>query len=229
MPYLLLVDDDTEFCSLLERYFRTEGFDVVLAHDGEKGAELALANDFDLIILDIMLPGQSGLEVLRKLRSAPKRTPVLMLTALADDSDSLVGFEHGADDYLGKPCNLKVLLARARALLRRSESASQSDKRGLFKIGDLTMEVGSRSVKCNDTALSLTVIEFSILEVLLRSAGQVVPKSELSIKVLHRALGRFDRSLDTHISNLRQKTGPLPDGEERIKTIRGVGYQYTVN
>jgi len=227
MPRLLLVDDDIQFCSLLERYFGTEGFDVASVNDGIKALELAAESTFDLIILDIMLPGQSGLEVLRSLRTASNWTPVLMLTALADDADSLVGFEQGADDYLGKPCNLKVLLARVRALLRRSEGTGQQKEE--LQVGDLTMNTGAHSVRCKDMPVDLTVVEFSILEELLRSPGQTVAKPDLSIKVLHRALGRFDRSLDMHISNLRQKLGPLADGRERIKTIRGVGYQYVMD
>lgn len=227
MPRLLLADDDHEFCALLERYFSTEGFEVELAHDGEAALAAALARDFDLIVLDIMMPGVNGLEVLRRLR-ASQTTPVLMLTALGEDSDSILGFEQGADDYLGKPCNLKVLLARVKALLRRSEVAAvgHQDDQGLLRVGDLAMNTRSHSVKCGERPLNLTSTEFAILEVLLRLAGQVVPKSELSEKALRRTLGRFDRSLDMHISNLRQKMGPLPGGEERIKTIRGIGYQY---
>ncbi|HJW27577.1 MAG TPA: response regulator transcription factor [Rhodocyclaceae bacterium] len=227
MPRLLLADDDLDFCALLERYFRTEGFAVELAHDGDQALAAALAGDFDLIVLDIMMPGMSGLEVLRRLRPL-RRTPVLMLTALGDDADSLRGFEEGADDYLGKPCNLKVLLARIRALLRRSEAvgAAGQDDRSQLRVGDLTMNVHSLSVKRLESSIDLTSTEFAILEALLRSAGQVVSKSELSEKALRRPLGRFDRSLDVHIGRLRQKIGPLPDGGERIKTVRGVGYQY---
>lgn len=227
MPRLLLVDDDHEFCSLLARYFRTEGFAVELAHDGESALELAAQRDFDLVILDIMMPGPSGLEVLRRLR-AGRTTPVLMLTALGDDADSIVGFEQGADDYLGKPCNLQVLLARVRALLRRAEVTAGGPRggQGGLRVGDLAMHVGAHTVKCGERPLNLTSTEFAILEVLLLSAGQVVSKADLSERALRRRLGRFDRSLDMHISNLRQKIGPLPGGGERIKTIRGVGYQY---
>jgi len=227
MPRLLLADDDHDFCALLERYFSTEGFEVELAHAGEQALAAALAGDFDLIVLDIMMPGMNGLEVLRRLR-AGKTTPVLMLTALGEDSDSILGFEQGADDYLGKPCNLQVLLARVKALLRRSEAntGGQHDDHGLLRIGDLTMNTRAHSVQCADRSLNLTSTEFAILETLLRQAGQVVAKSDLSERVLRRSLGRFDRSLDMHISNLRQKMGPLPGGDERIKTIRGIGYQY---
>lgn len=227
MPRLLLADDDLDLCALLERYFRTEGFAVELAHDGDQALAAALAGDFDLIVLDIMMPGMSGLEVLRRLRPL-RRTPVLMLTALGDDADSLRGFEEGADDYLGKPCNLKVLLARIRALLRRSESSGTTgqDDWSQLRVGDLSMNVHSLSVKRLDSSIDLTSTEFAILEALLRSAGQVVSKSELSEKALRRPLGRFDRSLDVHIGRLRQKIGPLPEGGERIKTVRGVGYQY---
>lgn len=227
MPRLLLADDDHDFCALLQRYFSAEGFEVELAHAGEQALAAALAEDFDLIVLDIMMPGINGLEVLRRLR-ARKTTPVLMLTALGEDSDSILGFEQGADDYLGKPCNLQVLLARVKALLRRSEvtAGSQQDDQGLLRIGDLTMNTRAHSVLCADQLLDLTSTEFAILEVLLRQAGQVVTKADLSERVLRRSLGRFDRSLDMHISNLRQKLGALPGGEERIRTIRGIGYQY---
>ncbi|MBS1190432.1 MAG: two component transcriptional regulator, winged helix family [Rhodocyclaceae bacterium] len=227
MPHLLLADDDHDFCALLERYLKIEGFDIALAHDGETALALALSGNFDLIVLDIMMPGISGLEVLRRLRPLC-RTPVLMLTALGEDADSLRGFELGADDYLGKPCNLKVLLARIRAVLRRSEQVAAGcvDDGVQICVDDLSVNTHSLAVKCRERPVDLTSTEFAILESLLRSAGQVVAKAALSEKALRRPLGRFDRSLDMHISNLRQKLGPLPNGNERIKTIRGVGYQY---
>lgn len=227
MPCLLLVDDDYEFSALLERYFRTEGFGVEFAHDGEQALELALARDYDLIVLDIMMPGLDGLEVLRRLRQR-KKTPVLMLTALGEDSDSIAGFEQGADDYLGKPCNLKVLLARVKALLRRAEvtASDQAAAGGPIRVGDLALNSRSHTVLRGGAAIDLTSTEFALLELLLHAAGEVVAKAELSAKALHRPLGRFDRSLDMHVSNLRQKIGPFPDGRERIRTVRGIGYQY---
>ncbi len=225
MSHLLLADDDPELSEMLKEYLEGNGFQVETVHDGLLALKRALEADFDLIILDIMMPGRNGLDVLRELR-AEKATPVLMLTARGEDVDSIVGLELGADDYLPKPCNPRVLEARIRALLRRSEQ--RLDAMPLLKVGDLSLHSGTREARLGDQLVPLTSTEFSILEILLREAGKVVSKSELSEFALAKPLSSFDRSLDMHVSNLRRKLGPLADGGERIKTVRGIGYQYTL-
>jgi DNA-binding response OmpR family regulator len=227
MPRILLADDDLELGALLKEYLEAEGFAVELACDGNVALRRALGEDFDLVVLDIMMPGKNGLEVLRELR-ATRLTPVLVLTARGEDSESILGLELGADDYLGKPCNPKVLTAHLRAILRRSESAAESIDKSVrwIESADLRVHPGRRRVLCGGHPVSLTSTEFSILEALIRCAGRTVAKKEISHLALGRPMGRFDRSLDMHISNLRRKLGPLPGGEERIKTVRGVGYQY---
>lgn len=228
MAHLLLADDDPELSLMLKEYLEGNGFQVDTVPDGLLALKRALDEDFDLIILDIMMPGRNGLDVLRDLR-AEKVTPVLMLTARGEDVDSIVGLELGADDYLPKPCNPRVLEARIRAVLRRSELHPDTDENGpaqLLRVGNLALHSGTRSVLLGDRPIVLTSTEFSILEILLREAGGVVTKAELSEYALARPLSSFDRSLDMHVSNLRRKLGPLSDGGERIKTIRGIGYQY---
>lgn len=228
MPHLLLADDDPELSLMLKEYLEGYGFQVETVPDGILALKRALEEDFDLIILDVMMPGRNGLDVLRDLR-AVKVTPVLMLTARGEDVDSIVGLELGADDYLAKPCNPRVLEARIRALLRRSELRPETGESGtgqMLRVGDLSLNSGTRDVMLGDRPIVITSTEFSILEVLLRESGRVVSKVELSEFALGRPLSSFDRSLDMHVSNLRRKLGPLADGGERIKTIRGIGYQY---
>jgi two-component system response regulator CpxR len=229
MPRILLADDDVELCKLLEAYLVAEGFEVEMAHDGISALDQATSNDYALIVLDIMMPQRNGLDVLRLLR-ARKLTPALMLTARGEVVDSILGLELGADDYLAKPCNPRVLLARIRAILRRSEPAAGSGG-GLpevLKAGDVTLQPAERSVQRGSERIAMTSTEFSVLEALVRDAGRVVPKADLSERALGRPLGRFDRSLDMHVSNLRRKLGDYPSGQERIKTVRGTGYQYVV-
>lgn len=228
MPHLLLADDDLELSLMLKEYLEGDGFQVETVSEGTLALKRALSEDFDLIILDVMMPGLNGLDVLRELR-AEKVTPVLMLTARGEDVDSIVGLELGADDYLPKPCNPRVLEARIRAVLRRSESHPEEGENGSgppLRVGDLSLHSGTRSVLRDGRPVTLTSTEFSILEILLREAGRAVSKTDLLERALSKPLGRFDRSLDMHVSNLRRKLGPLADGEERIKTIRGIGYQY---
>ena len=225
MSHLLLADDDPELSEMLKEYLEGNGFRVETVPDGLLALKRALEEDFDLIILYIMMPGRNGLDVLRELR-AEKATPVLMLTARGEDVDSIVGLELGADDYLPKPCNPRVLEARIRALLRRSEL--RLDAVPQMRVGDLSLHSGTREARLGDQPVPLTSTEFSILEILLREAGKVVSKSELSEFALAKPLSSFDRSLDMHVSNLRRKLGFLADGGERIKTVRGIGYQYTL-
>lgn len=228
---LLVVDDDVELCELVAEYLEPEGFSVEAVHDAEQGVEQALSRRYALVVLDVMLPGSSGFEVLRRIR-AKSEMPVLMLTARGDDVDRIVGLEIGADDYLPKPFNPRELVARIRAILRRTKLASDGvpGTAGTERIvvGDVELDVGARAVHCADQLVKLTAVEFNLLEVLLRAAGQVVTREELSKTVLDRRLSPYDRSMDVHVSNLRKKLGHTAYKTERIKTVRGVGYLYAV-
>lgn len=231
MHRILLADDDTELCEMLTEYLTHEGFAVDVAGDGTTTLAKALGHDYDLIILDVMMPHQSGFDVLRQLRKT-RATPVLMLTARAEDVDSIVGLELGADDYLTKPTNPRVLVAHMRSVLRRAHS--QAVETGvppaeILRLDDLEVHTGSRSVACAGQPLDMTSTEYSVLEVLVREAGHVVTKAELSERALGRKLSPYDRSLDMHVSNLRRKLGSTSDNGERIKTVRGVGYQYVTS
>jgi two-component system response regulator CpxR len=223
----LLVDDDIELTDMLSQYLANEGFTVDSAHDGETALAKAHNGRYDLLVLDVMLPGKNGFDVLRELRQQ-SLLPVLMLTARDEDIDSVVGLELGADDYLPKPCNPRVLVARIRAILRRAAANAPEHKTPqTLTVGDVELHTGTRVVLCAGRPLALTSTEYSVLEVLLREAGQAVSKTELSERALGRKLTRYDRSLDMHVSSLRKKLGTLSGDEERIKTVRGVGYQYT--
>ena len=230
MNRILLADDDTELCEMLREYLQAEGFDVEAVHDGEAALQKALANVHDLLVLDVMMPKRNGFDVLRDLRKT-SLIPVLMLTARDEDVDSIVGLELGADDYLPKPCNPRVLVARIRAVLRRTlagtDDASTTGQPDVLTLDDLEMHTGSRTVELSGRPVTMTSTEYSVLEVLLREAGHVVSKADLSDRALGRKLTRYDRSIDMHLSSLRKKLGPLSSGAERIKTVRGVGYQYT--
>jgi two-component system response regulator CpxR len=234
MNRLLLIDDDSELCTMLAEYLATEDFVVDMAHDGNTGLSQARKADYDAIILDVMLPGMNGFDVLRELRQQ-QQTPVLMLTARGDDIDSIVGLELGADDYLPKPCNPRVLVARLRAILRRRHLPvpEHGDDAEPLSVGPLILEPGNRRALLHGKPLTLTSTEFSVLEVLLRKAGQVVSKETLSEQALGRPLTRYDRSIDMHVSSLRKKLGavydkPLTENQSPIQTIRGMGYQYTL-
>lgn len=230
MARILLADDDIELSDMLIDYLGKEGFDVDAAYEGDAALAKALANQYDLLILDVMMPNRNGFEVLRELRMQSS-LPVLMLTARGDDVDSVVGLELGADDYLAKPSSPRVMVARIRAILRRAEahpgSLNPNERPGDIAHHDLVMHSGSRTVVRGGLPIPMTSTEFSVLAVLLREAGCVVPKANLSEQALGRKLSRYDRSLDMHVSNLRKKLGPFPDGQERIKTVRGVGYIYS--
>ena len=230
MSRILLADDDVELTEMLSQYLGAEGFAVESAHDGESALAMVRGGGFDLMVLDVMMPGKNGFDVLRELRASSLLLPVLMLTARDEDVDSIVGLELGADDYLPKPCNPRVLVARIRAILRRAatgETGTTAGAPAALVLGDLEMHAGTRRVTCGGRPVVMTSTEYSVLEVLLREAGHVVSKAELSERALGRKLTRYDRSLDMHVSSLRRKLGPLTGGEERIKTVRGVGYQYT--
>ena len=230
MSKILLIDDDEELCELVSEYLTVEGFEVEMVHDGESGLQKAMNGDYELAILDVMLPKMNGFDVLRNLRQESK-IPVLMLTARGDDMERIVGLEIGADDYLPKPFNPRELVARLRAILRRVEMSegtkqTESDK---IQVDDIEVSISGRSAKKDGEDLGLTGVEFDLLVALLKEAGKIINKEDLSEKVLDRKLSPYDRSLDMHISNLRKKLGMREDDEERIKTIRSVGYIYTVN
>lgn len=219
---ILIVDDDVELCDLLKEFLEAEGLGVRIANDGRAGLDEARKPGLDLIVLDVMMPELNGMDVLKELRKE-SRIPVIMLTARGEDLDRILGLELGADDYLPKPCNPRELLARIRAVLRRS---SITAGRNEIVVDDLEMNIGSRQIKRAGEEVDLTSTEFSILLSLLQHQGEVVSKRDLYISALNREPVQHDRSIDMHVSNLRRKLGPTPDGEPRIETIRGIGYQY---
>lgn len=223
MSHILIADDDEELCALLVDYIEPEGFTVDCLHDGRAALERAVVGGYDAVVLDVMMPGLNGFDVLRELR-ARSGVPVLMLTARGEEVDRIVGLELGADDYLPKPFNPRELVARLRAVLRRhaaTPGAGQS-----VVVGDLTLKPADRSVECAGSNVTLTGAEFNVLEVLTRTPGCVISKEQLSEQALGRPLARYDRSIDMHVSNLRKKLGAGPGGEPRIKAVRGQGYLY---
>ena len=192
-----------------------------------QGIERARSGEHELIVLDVMLPGMDGFEVLRRIR-AEARTPVLMLTARGDDLDRILGLEIGADDYLPKPFNPRELAARIRAILRRAAASASAQNGSNIVMGDLELNAGSRVVRIKSAVLDLTTVEFDLLERFLKSAGRIVRREELVKEVLGREFSPFDRSIDTHVCNLRKKLGPYQDGTDRIKGVRGVGYLFAL-
>lgn len=224
---ILIIDDDTGLCELLTDYLASEGFTVHSVNDGEEGAATALAGDYDFVVLDVMLPRLSGFEVLSRIRRS-SQVPVLMLTARGEEIDRIVGLEMGADDYLPKPFNPRELVARLRAIQRRTHAPAEVEKSpDRLSSGDLVLDAGSRTVRLSGVMVDLTSLEFSVLEVLLRLAGKVVSREDLTRQALGRSFYPLDRSIDVHVSSLRRKLGPLPQGGERIKSVRGVGYLYS--
>jgi DNA-binding response OmpR family regulator len=225
MTRVLLIDDDVELAELLKAYLEREGFSVQLAADGEQGVQEALRGEFAIVILDVMMPRLNGIEVLRGIR-AHSRLPVLMLTAKGDDVDRIVGLELGADDYVPKPCTPRELVARLRAILRRTEEAAKpGQRREPLQSGPLQIWPAQRRAQCQGRILELTSTEFNLLEVLVRNAGRVVSKQELSEQGLGRALARYDRSIDVHVSSIRHKLAQVCGDRSWIQTIRGLGYQ----
>ncbi|HEY0656840.1 MAG TPA: response regulator [Pyrinomonadaceae bacterium] len=234
MNRILIIDDDEDLCELVSEYLTVEGFAPVSVHDGEIGLQKALSETFDLVTLDVMLPKKNGFDVLRELRETSK-LPVLMLTARGDDVERIVGLESGADDYLAKPFNPRELVARIRAILRRvqieeeHELAAGEKTSEKINVDDLEISASGRSARRDGEDLNLTSVEFELLLALVKEAGTIVKKEDLSRTVLERDLSPYDRSLDMHISNLRKKLGKRAgEDEERIKTIRSVGYIYTI-
>lgn len=220
---VLLVDDDAELCSSLTRLLGMDGFDVKAVHDGDSGVRHALKEQYELVILDVMLPGGDGRKVLRRIRLS-SQVPVIMLTARGDEADRIAGLERGADDYLPKPFNPRELVARMRAVLRRKSGSALPET---LRIGDLLIDYAKRRVARNGRDVSLTGAEFDILLLLVRSAGKVLSREEIAEAALGRPVGFFDRSIDNHISNLRKKLGAHVGGVERIQNVRGAGYVYT--
>lgn len=226
MTKILLVDDDIELVDLLKAYLEQEGFDVTAANDGEEGVAEALSGRHDVAVLDVMMPRMNGIEVLKRIR-ASSRMPVLMLTARGDDMDRIVGLELGADDYVPKPCTPRELVARIRAILRRTQ-ASFSVEQSLtpLAVSQLTMWPEQRRAEWAGRPLDFTSTEFNLLEVLVRNAGRTVSKTVLSEQGLGRSLARFDRSIDVHLSSIRHKLGIMDDGRSCIQTVFRQGYQF---
>ena len=220
--HILLVDDDAELCTLLSQLLTREGYTVDYEHEGLRGLEKALDPEVALVVLDVMLPGLDGFEILRRLRPRSK-VPVIMLTARGEDVDRIVGLELGADDYLPKPFNPRELIARIRAILRRYEARPAVTGAARLEVNGIALDPGSREVLANGRSVELTTFEFDILEMLMRNAGHVLSRDALMENFYNRKATAFDRSIDMHISHLRKK---LEHGETLIKTIRGVGYQF---
>lgn len=226
MPAILMIDDDTGLCELVAEYLALDGFSFDAAHDGKAGLTLAQQTAYDLILLDVMLPVMDGLAVLKALREG-HYCPVLMLTARGDDVDRIVGLELGADDYLAKPFNPRELVARIKAIIRRVEltRTPQDNSHNILKQNGLVLNSHNRQLSCNGQPVSLTATEFQLLEMLMRRAGELVSKDELSREVLGKRLQMYDRSLDMHISNIRKKIAPFAS-DEKIQTLRGSGYLF---
>jgi len=223
MERILVIDDDVELCHLVDEYLRAEGFAIECVHDGESGLKKAAAGQYLLAVLDVMLPGINGFEVLRRIR-ATSRLPVLLLTARGEDVDRIVGLEIGADDYLPKPFNPRELVARIRAILRRTHAdGALPGAPEIVRVGEVELDPATRTVRLDGTPIDLTSVEFNLLEVLLREAGRVVPRERLVNAVLSRKFSPFDRSIDMHVSKVRKKLGDT-ENDEHIKTVRGVGY-----
>lgn len=223
--HLLIIDEDKEMTDLLVQYLEPEGFTTTCVHDGESGVKKALNQPFDAIILDIMLPKLNGFEVLKGIREHLE-TPVLMLTARGDDIDRIVGLEIGADDYVPKPCNPRELIARLRAILRRTQKTTTH--KPIIEHQSLLVDCSKRVATLSGKELELTNAEFNILEMLIKSPGQAFSKEELTEYALGRKFTAYDRSIDVHISNLRNKLGETSTGEEIIKTVRGFGYLFQI-
>jgi DNA-binding response OmpR family regulator len=223
---ILVIDDDQELAALLQRVFAREGLQAEFCHDGRKGLERALHGRYELLVLDVMLPGLDGFEVLRKLRQESD-LPTLMLTARGDDVDRIIGLEAGADDYLPKPFHTREMVARIRAILRRTRQGGRGGGRAsrLLEAADVRLDLGARSVTCAGAPIELTTMEFDLLRALMESAGRVLSREALLDRIDGRQANPFDRSIDVHVSHLRRKLG---GDSPRIRTIRGVGYQFVL-
>jgi two-component system response regulator CpxR len=228
---LLLVDDDIELCQLLKEYLEQEAMHVSICHNGADAIEAIKKNTFDLMVLDVMMPVKNGFDTLSEIRRN-NDLPVIMLTAKGDKIDRIVGLEMGADDYVPKPCDPRELVARIRAIARRTNQQQNGHSNNLtnghdkIEQDDVLLNKSNRQVLVNQRPVELTATEFDFLELLLRHSGELVSRETISQEVLGKRLQSFDRSIDMHVSNLRKKLGLRTDGLERIKTLRGNGYQY---
>jgi len=224
---ILLVDDDRELSRMLAEYLAGEGIETVIAPDGATALERLNSGSFDLVILDVMMPGIGGFEVLRRLRQMPLQVPVIMLTARGEEVDRIVGLELGADDYLAKPFNPRELMARIRAVLRRSGVREAGDLDTPVSVGQLRIDPNNFDVKVDGVAIKLTGVEFRLLQRLVHGVGVVQSRDSLSEHVLGRRLQAYDRSIDTHVSNIRRKLGCGKPGVPEIRSQRGEGYVLT--
>jgi len=222
MSKLLLIDDDVELVGMLKAYLQQEGFDVTVGHDGVTAEQYVLAGHFDLMVLDVMMPVQDGVQTLKNIRSN-SNIPVIMLTAKGDNDAKITGLELGADDYVPKPCTPRELVARIRAILKRVQGEPSVTSK--LVVGDLTVDAAQRTATYQTHALDLTSTEFNLLEVLARHAGTVVSKEALSLQALGRPLAKFDRSIDVHLSSLRHKVAEYAEGAHLIQTVYRKGYQ----
>jgi len=223
---ILLVDDDEELVELMRDYLQREGYEIETAHDGEAGLAAAREWSPDIVVLDVMMSGISGIQVLRQIRTESD-VPILMLTARGDDADRIAGLELGSDDYVAKPCTPRELMARIRAILKRTGADAAATTQAII-VGELKIWPAQRRIERGGVELSLTSTEFSLVEILARNAGRTVSKAELSQHAMGRALTRFDRAVDVHMSSIRQKLGNLGDGRSRIQTVIRKGYQLIV-
>lgn len=221
-----MIDDDTGLCELLSEYLTAQGFQIECAHDGEQGLKQALEQEYGLILLDVMLPKLDGFEVLKQLRQT-KLTPVIMLTAKGEDFDRIFGLELGADDYIPKPFNHRELLARVKAITRRIEHITSlaNTSSNKLTVNNIVINLAAREAYVDEHPLSLTGTEYEVLALLVKHAGEVVSKEQISEEVLGRRLASFDRSIDMHVSNIRKKIAEF-NNAERIKTMRGTGYVF---
>jgi DNA-binding response OmpR family regulator len=225
----LLIDDDARLGALVAEYLGKHEIDVTVAGDGERGLAALRKRSFDVVLLDLMLPGLDGLEVCRRIRATPglSHVPVVMLTARGDDVDRIVGLEVGADDYLPKPFNPRELLARIRAVLRRAGAPGMAPRVGRFRSGDLAIDFDAREVLVGGRRPVLTHYEFELLATLARAAGRVLSREQLLDALKGAEYETFDRSVDVHVSKLRAKIEANPKEPRHIRTVRGVGYVLT--
>lgn len=228
MARILLIDDDAELSRMLTQYLAGEGFEVSTANDGEEGVEEALSGRFDAVLLDIMMPRLNGIEALRRIRRASD-LPIIMLTARGDGLDRVAGLETGADDYIAKPYYPLELVARLRAVLRRATARTAKASSEELTLGSLCMIPAQRRASVGGRELDLTASEFNVLEALLRQVQAVVSKDELSLEALGRCREPYDRSVDVHVSNIRQKLAGRDTRDVYIETVRGIGYRIAVS
>lgn len=223
MSKVLLIDDDVELTSMLKEFLEGEDFDVSIANDGVSGAQYILLNQYDIVVLDVMMPKMDGIETLQLIRKS-SQIPVIMLTAKGDEEDRFYGLQSGADDYVPKPCTPRELSARIRAILRRTQQ-NAGQKMEVIEVGQLSVRPEQRKVEWAGQQIHFTSVEYSLLEVLARNAGRIVSKETLSQQGLGRPLAKFDRSVDVHLSSIRQKIAEYSNNSQMIQTVYRMGYQ----